>query len=127
MRESSDPDLNWKSAEGSTEEALAVTTRAQKLKEEQPLKQLRVAKSIPDLTPKEIRDAREQDSLLLKLCELARAGELKQSSDGRKSKFVLQNGLLCREFQSPKVDHRNKFKQLVVPQQYRRNVMQLAH
>ena len=126
-RNPSEPDPDWEPEDNSSDEVLAVQTRAQKIREEKPLKHLKVAKNIPDVTPEELKSAQELDSTLSKLRELAKSGDEKQGTDGRNSKFVFQRGLLCREFQSPHVDHGNKFNQLVVPVPFRKHVMQLAH
>ena len=61
-----------------SDEVLAVQTRAQKIREAKQLKQLNVARNIPDVTPEELKYAQELDSSLNKLEEMAKSGEEKQ-------------------------------------------------
>ena len=44
-----------------------------------------------------------------------------------KASFFKKNDLLYRKFSSPNVERGRIFVQLIVPQQYRKMVMQLAH
>ena len=50
----------------------------QKIREAKQLKQLNVARNIPDVTPEELKYAQELDSSLIKLEEMAKSGEEKQ-------------------------------------------------
>ena len=56
---------------------------------------------------------------------LSETGDIKALKDGGTAKVVLRNGLLYREFSSPRVSNGKVFRQLV--EKYRVQVMQLAH
>ena len=62
-----------------SDEVLAVQTRAQKIREEKPLKQLKLAWNIPDVTPEELKSSQEVDLSLVNLQEMAKNGSSLQS------------------------------------------------
>lgn len=77
----------------------------------------------------EMKKAQSEDETLEKIFDLANKGEHKYAGKNRanESWFTKQGGLLYRCFQSPKVEHGKIFKQLVVPEQYRKIVLKVAH
>ena len=128
-----DPDVKWlneKTSSGPDEhimQAHAVQTRLQKLKESKPHRQLKTPSSIPDVTPGEIRSSQEVDPSLRKAREMATQEEEKSEKTGRNSRFFFDDGMLFREFYSPRFEQGNHITQLVVPTKYRKHVMKLAH
>ena len=107
----------------------AVETRAMKSKKERAFKPLLVAKSDgKTVSREEISSAQQRDSTLTKLWRHVDKQEPpRMSGNVNVSQFVNSNGLLCREFQSPKVDQGRVVKQLIVPQEYRDRVLMLVH
>ena len=59
--------------------------------------------------------------------ELADSQQKKVNAQNATSFFYYKDGILYRSFHSPQVEHDNDFHQVVVPEQYRIQVMRLAH
>ena len=59
--------------------------------------------------------------------EMAATGEVKEGSNGSRTRYYIDKGILYREFTSPKIEFGNKFRQVVVPCEYRKHVLQIAH
>ncbi|XP_072022821.1 uncharacterized protein [Amphiura filiformis] len=139
VRDPSQPDTSWKKPDVHCEQhgeleldtpdlVNAVETRAQKVAKEKPLRELKVPKAMSEIvTVEKLIQAQEGDTTLDKLREMAYSGEEKVTRNGGKSKFVLQKGILYREFQSPTFQFGEKLQQVVVPRQYRDQVIKLAH
>lgn len=137
----SEPDRTWKIPEINHEKCKvhsysqespdvgsAVETRAQKVMKDKAVKELKVPKAMTEIvTAEKLQQAQETDTTLDKFRELSKSGEVKVTRNGGKSKFIVQKGILYREFQSPTVQFGEKFLQVVVPRPYRDQVMKLAH
>ena len=114
-RERNNPDINWVPA-------LAVQTRAQ-AKREGVTSKLKTPNIIDrTITPAQVSKAQKDDVSLTTTRSRCEANE----TIG-KATFLKKNDLLYRKFSSPNVEHGRTFTQLIVPQQYRTLVMQLAH
>ena len=114
-RERNNPDINWVPA-------LAVQTRAQ-AKREGVTSKLKTP-SIIDIiiNPEQVSNAQKEDVSLTTTRSRCETNE----SIG-KATFFKKNDLLYRKFSSPNVEQGKIFEQLIVPEQYRELVMQLAH
>lgn len=107
---------------------LAVETRAQKVKKEQSLKPLRVTESETlEIGPREIKEAQHADLSISRLWKFTKEKSAKLSRTGCRTKFVEKDGLLYREFESPKLENGRVFNQLVVPEIYRQKVLKMSH
>ena len=114
-RERRDPDINWVPT-------LAVQTRAQSRQ----LDQWETIKT-PDIisqgiTPAQICNAQKGDPSLKEIKTMCDSNEVRG-----KASFFKKNDLLYRKFSSPNVERCRIFVQLIVPQQYRKMVVKLAH
>ena len=114
-RERNNPDINWVPA-------LAVQTRAQ-AKREGVTSKLKTPSIIDrTITPAQVSKAQKDDVSLTTTRSRCEANE----TIG-KATFFRRNDLLYRKFSSPNVEQGKIFEQLIVPEQYRELVMQLAH
>ena len=114
-RERNNPDINWVPA-------LAVQTRAQAKREEVTSK-LKTPSIIDiNINPKQVSKAQKEDVSLTTTRSRCETNE----TIG-KATFFKKNDLLYRKFSSPNVEQGKIFEQLIVPEQYRELVMQLAH
>ena len=114
-RERNNPDINWVPA-------LAVQTRAQ-AKREGVTSKLKTPSIIDrTITPAQVSKAQKDDVSLTTTRSRCEANE----TIG-KATFFKRNDLLYRKFSSPNVEQGKIFEQLIVPEQYRDLVMQLAH
>ena len=114
-RERNNPDINWVPA-------LAVQTRAQ-AKREGVTSKLKTPNIIDrTITPAQVSKAQKDDVSLTTTRSRCEANE----TIG-KATFFKKNDLLYQKFSSPKVEQGKIFEQLIVPEQYRELVMQLAH
>ena len=114
-RERNNPDINWVPA-------LAVQTRAQ-AKREGVTSKLKTPSIIDrTITPAQVSKAQKDDVSLTTTRSQCEATE----TIG-KATFFKRNDLLYRKFSSPNVEQGKIFEQLIVPEQYRELVMQLAH
>ena len=106
----------------------AVETRAQRLARAKPMKPLIVAApDEEDVTPEILRQKQQNDPSFQRVRELTDSGEEKQSRGGGIQKFIKEDGIIYREFEAPNIEFGDKFKQVVVPVEYRSRVMKLAH
>ena len=114
-RERNNPDINWVPA-------LAVQTRAQ-AKREGVTSKLKTPSIIDiNINPEQVRKAQKEDVSLTATRSRCEANE----TIG-KATFFKRNDLLYRKFSSPNVEQGKIFEQMIVPEQYRELVMQLAH
>ena len=114
-RERNNPDINWVPA-------LAVHTRAQ-AKREGVTSKLKTPSIIDrTITPAQVSKAQKDDVSLTTTRSRCEANE----TIG-KATFLKKNDLLYRKFSSPNVEQGKIFEQLIIPEQYRELVMQLAH
>ncbi|XP_077868511.1 uncharacterized protein LOC144359184 [Saccoglossus kowalevskii] len=142
MREPMDPDTNWEGSqrleqvekgksecdsETETQTVAAVQTRSQKEWFKKPLQELKVCSQIGEVTPEMLRKKQQTDVSLAKLHQLAKAGEAKVSKNGSACRYITVKGILYREYQSPQIDLGNTFRQIVVPNDYRKYVLKVAH
>ncbi|VDI25428.1 Hypothetical predicted protein [Mytilus galloprovincialis] len=71
------------------------------------------------------------NSSLMQVCRSLRQyvaeGRNFEKTNGTKVNYILKKKLMYREFMSPKVENGKLFRQLVVPEVYRSDVMKLAH
>ena len=114
-REQNNPDINWVPA-------LAVQTRAH-AKREGVTSKLKTPSIIDiNINPEQVSKAQKEDVSLTTTRSRCEANE----TIG-KATFFKRNDLLYRKFSSPNVEQGKIFEQLIVPEQYRDLVMQLAH
>ena len=114
-RERNNPDINWVPA-------LAVENGAQARREEVTNK-LKTPSNIDiNVNPAQVSKAQKDDVSLTTTRSRCEANE----TIG-KATFLKKNDLLYRKFSSPNVEQGKIFEQLIVPEQYRELVMQLAH
>ena len=114
-RERNNPDKNWVPA-------VAVETRAQAIREGVTSK-LKIPSIIDiNINPEQVNKAQKDDVSLTTTRSRCEANE----TIG-KATFFKKNDLLYRKFSSPNVEQGKIFEQLIVPEQYRELVMQLAH
>ena len=114
-RERNNPDINWVPA-------LAVQTRAQ-AKREGVTSKLKTPSIIGiTINPEQVSNAQKEDVSLTTTRSRCETNE----TIG-KATFFKKNDLLYRKFSSPNVEQGKIFEQLIVPEQYREVVMQLAH
>ena len=137
-REPGNPNPNWnnkkenlKDKEGDSKDKIevvhSVQTRSQKLKEGKPGRPMIVPKCGKEVTVEVLREAQQTDDSLKQIRNLVKSGKERQSGVGNVSRFIVKNGLIYREFQSPKIEQGRVFTQLVVPLKYRTEVMRLGH
>ena len=114
-RKRNNPDINWVPA-------LAVQTRAQ-AKREGVRSKLKTP-SIIDITinPEQVSNAQKEDVSLT-----TTRGRCEANETIGKATFFKKNDLLYRKFSSPNVEQGKIFEQLIVSEQYRELVIQLAH
>ena len=114
-RERNNLDINWVPA-------LAVQTRAQ-AKREGVTSKLKTPSIIDrTITPAQVSKAQKDDVSLATTRSRCEANE----TIG-KAPFFNKNDLLYRKFSSPNVEQGKIYEELIVPEQYRELVMQLAH
>ena len=114
-RERNNPDKNWVPA-------VAVENGAQ-ARREGVTNKLKIPSSIDrTITPAQVSKAQKDDVSLTTTRNRCEANE----TIG-KATFFKRNDLLYRKFSSPNVEQGKIFEQLIVPEQYRELVMQLAH
>ena len=115
-RDAYDPNINWVPA-------LAVQTRSQAKLPKQTKTSLKTPNIIDrDISPQQIKEAQVNDPTLARIRKACDESEVKGNA-----KFFRKNDLIYRQFSSPNVEFGKIFIQLVVPQQYRKMVMKLAH
>ncbi|PIK60000.1 hypothetical protein BSL78_03079 [Apostichopus japonicus] len=106
----------------------AAQTRSQSKAKEKPFKKLKVSSPIgEEVTADMLREKQQQDPTLEKIRQLAETGDDKVSKNGSTHKYVKSSGILYREFSSPRVEFGNRFRQVVVPVDYRDHVLKVAH
>ncbi|KAJ8050432.1 hypothetical protein HOLleu_03637 [Holothuria leucospilota] len=139
IRGPNDPDPRWKlesndgkayncsGEDGQREQANAVKTRLQTANEGTPMKKLTVPKRIPDISREELLTAQKADPTLFRTREMAAQGTVKTTRFGHFSKFYWSDGLLYREFKSPKFHFGEPISQLVIPKKFMDYVLRLAH
>ena len=114
-RERNKPDIDWVPT-------LAVQTRAQKKQEGTHVSLKTPEIVIQEVTPNQIRKAQNEDRSLKVMKARCEAKEcLKNAS------YFMKNDLMHRKFSSPNIERGRLFTQLIVPQQFRKTVMKLAH
>ena len=105
-----------------------VETRSQRRDKMKPFKPLITAPSVEGVVTAELlRQKQLDDPTLAKPREVAATGEVKVGKNGSQTRYYVDKGILYREFTSPKVEFGNSFRQVVVPLEYRRHVLQIAH
>jgi hypothetical protein len=115
-------------SEGKTDTIAAVQTRSQCKAKEKPFKKLKVTSPLgEEVTAIMLRQKQLEDPTLGKVRQLAQTGEQKVSKNGSTHKYVKSNGIIYREFSSPQIEYGNTFRQVVVPVDYRKHVLKLAH
>ena len=114
-RERNKPDIDWVPT-------LAVQSRTQKKQEGTHVSMKTPEIVIQEVTPDPIRKAQNEDQSLKVMkarCEAKKC--LKNAS------YFMKNDLMYRKFSSPNIERGRLFTQLIVPQQFRKTVMKLAH
>ena len=110
-----------------TEIGSAVETRSQAKTRNKPFKPLIVPTSEEALTPELLKQKQSEDPTLHKIREAAESSTVKQCRGGGTSVFVKDKGIIYRDFKAPNIEYGNEFRQAVVPHEYRRQVMKIAH
>lgn len=115
--------------EGKSRDKVAmVETRSQQRDKRKPFKPLITTPAAEEIVTAELLKQKQfADPTLGRPRELAATGEVKEGKNGSRTKYVVDRGILYREFASPRVEFGNEFRQVVVPLQYRRQVLQIAH
>ena len=152
VREPMNPNMSWGKAEKATpqnqtdkgktktneripgndhdlaEQAAAVKTRSQSKTKDKPFKKLKVSSPISEeISADMLIQKQQEDPSLNKLRQLASTGEEKVNKNGSTHKYIKVNDIIYREFCSPHIEFGNIFRQVVVPTDYRRYVLKLAH
>ena len=110
------------------DKAAMVETRGQRKEKMKPFKPLITIPASEDIVTTELLKQKQlSDVTLSKPREMAATGEVKEGKNGSRTSYIIDKGILYREFSSPTVDFGNKFHQVVVPVDYRRYVLQIAH
>ncbi|XP_063971781.1 uncharacterized protein LOC135159725 [Lytechinus pictus] len=121
------PDPHWKPTKTVTP-VCAVQTRAQAQREGKPFRPLKTPNPMEDIvTPSVLKEAQQKDQTLHRLRELADSGAEKVSRHNNISSFKYRDGILFRVFHSSNTDPDSVIKQVVVPSEYRKQVMHMAH
>jgi hypothetical protein len=120
------PDAAWQ-ATCIREEASRVATRAQTETEKKPVTPL----NVPDLqqVPVDIdklKDAQTKDGTLERVQRLVKDGRRKTTRGGQEYQYVAKKGVLYRIFTKKTGGAEVETRQIVVPQEYRKYVMELA-
>jgi hypothetical protein len=93
-----------------------------------PFKKLKVSPPISEeVTAEMLIEKQQEDLSLAKIRQLVKTGGEKVSPNGSRHRYVKVKGVIYREFSSPQVEFGNTFKQVVVPTEYRKHVLKLAH
>lgn len=108
-----------------TEQAQAVSTRAQAEKEKKSMKPLKVLAEITDVSPSKFKSEQENDPTLLQWWKYAKDGKKFYSKSGEVF-WKIEDGLLYRVFTEPTQLQRT-FVQLAVPFSRRISTLKLAH
>ncbi|XP_054762005.2 uncharacterized protein LOC129268475 [Lytechinus pictus] len=126
VRPAEQPDPQWTLPE-TVIPVCAVQTRAQVQREGKPFHPLKTPHPMEEVViPSVLKETQQKDETLHRLRELADAGTEKVSRHRNKSSFFYKDGILYRSFLSSK-DSDTVITQVVVPKQYRKQVMQTAH
>lgn len=104
--------------------SVAVSTRAQTERMNQPLRQLRTAASSDiDITPDSLRKDQHSDPSLAKAWTCAKTGQSTKCGKKGTSHYVVEKGILYRSY----TDGSDTFQQVLVPQRLRTVVMRTGH
>ena len=108
--------------------AKAVVTRSQTLKQPAKTKPLQVMPSeVENVNRSDLVLLQSEDETLRKCFSQAKDKLKQKSGQSNLSWFELEDGLLMRYFQSPKIQFGGKIGQVVLPKQFRLQVMKVAH
>ena len=125
---SDNKDNDIKEKERKEDQAAMVETRNQFKAKKKPFKPLITAPAADEIvTAESLKQKQTSDPTLAKPREMATTGEIKEGKNGSTTKYYIDKGIMYREFSSPKVQYGNQFRQVVVPAEYRRHVLQIAH
>ena len=108
--------------------AKAVVTRSQTQKQPAKTKPLQVMPSeVENVNRSDLVPLQSEDETLRKCFSQAKDKLKQKSGQSNLSWFELEDGLLMRYFQSPKIQSGGKIGQVVLPKQFRLQVMKVAH
>ena len=81
------------------------------------------------VTAELLKQKQGEDPTLHKIRDVVEMNQVKQcrGNGGGIYSFVKDKGILYREFTAPNINYGEKLKQVVVPQEYRKQVMKVAH
>ena len=150
MRDASDPNPNWRGmktdgndSDGKERQSSvsnqqvneqemigAVETRSQAKAKMKPFKPLIVPQADEEIVTAELlKQKQSEDPTLHKIRDAVELNQVKQcrGNGGGIYSFVKDKGILYREFTAPNMNYGEKLKQVVVPQEYRKQVMKVAH
>jgi transposase InsO family protein len=103
-----------------------VVTRLLTKKMAKPYSKLKVPNSISHVSVDNIKSAQQSDESLVKIGEQVKSEAILVKGSSL-VKYYEKKGLWFREFQSSKVEKGKVYCQLIVPKQYRRDVIRIAH
>ena len=128
------PDETWEpqhivKCEAPEAVSAAVMTRAQAEKEKKPIKPLKVLSSdgFPEINHEQLQKAQKDDESLSKLWAYAQDGKHFKTKGGNTFWYETKRHVLYRIFELKAGSSARIQKQIVVPTQYRKRVMELAH
>ena len=128
MTNNNDNKDNDKEKEKTEKKVAMVETRSQSKAKKKPFKPLITAPAAEEIVTAELlKQKQNSDPTLSKPREMATTGEMINGKNGSTTRYYVDKGILYREFISPKVEYGNRFRQVVVPIEYRRHVLQIAH
>ena len=129
VRSADNPDINWCPSNGTCikalPEVLYVETRAQRLKQNKE-NVLHIPRSIKEFSRVDIIEGQIEDENLIRCKSRAETGEKVLSRNGSFSWFVKEKDMFYRKFQCRQDDGR-VFKQLLVPNKLKNEILKLAH
>ncbi|GFR78367.1 reverse transcriptase [Elysia marginata] len=111
--------------ESYSRKAAAMETRASSTKEIKKLKTPQQADL--GLSREDLKDLQQEDPSLEQARRNALTGDIIHTGKDNESWYSYQKGILVRHFKSPKVEHGDVVKQVVVPASLRSKVMALGH
>ncbi|CAC5398261.1 unnamed protein product [Mytilus coruscus] len=106
--------------------SVSVVTRQQVKQRDNPYPKLKVPGSIKDVSLEDIEGKQQSDESLLKLRQYVAEYRNFEKTNGTKVNYIVKKKLIYREFMSSKVENGKLFRQLIVLEAYRNDVIKLA-
>ena len=86
-----------------------------------------MANQIADITLVEIKEAQNGDETISVPIRIDESGEKKAAKSGSIPRYVNENNIFYRQFQSQHVEHGKLFKQSVFPKEYKKHSLRLEN